>query len=72
MQITNFEDVVAYLAAVEGRITVIHIGENPATERFRQATRYHPRLQIFTVHDSRDIPHIVLGQMERYFSLSSS
>jgi hypothetical protein len=72
MQITNFEEVVAYLSTVEGRITVIHIGENTATERFRQATCDHPRLQIFTLHDRQDIPHIVLGQMGRYFSFSSS
>ncbi len=70
MQITNLEEVVAYLTGVEGRITVIHIGENRATERFRQVTSEHPRLQIFTVLDSQDIPRIILGQVRRYFSLT--
>jgi hypothetical protein len=70
MQITNLEEVIDYLARVEGRITVIHIGENTATEHFRQATRRYARLQIFTVLDSQDIPHIVLGQMRNYFQMS--
>ena len=35
MQLTNLEDVITYLAGIEGRITVIHIGENTATGRFR-------------------------------------
>lgn len=70
MQIANLEEVIDYLAGVEGRITVIHIGENTATDHFRQATRSHPRLQIFTVLDSQDIPHIVLGQMRSYFQMS--
>jgi hypothetical protein len=72
MQITNLEEVIEYLAGVEGRITVIHIGENNATTHFRQATRSHPRLHIFTVQDSQDIPLIVLGQMRSYFSLQKS
>ncbi len=68
MQLTNLDDVVEYLIGVKGRITVIHIGENSATERFRTATREHPRLQIFTVLERQDIPKIVLGQVRRYFS----
>jgi hypothetical protein len=67
MQLTNLEDVMTYLAGVEGRITVIHIGENSATDRFRAATQHHPRLQIFTVLARQDIPQIVLGQVRRYF-----
>jgi hypothetical protein len=71
MQITNLEEVIDYLTGVEGRITVVHIGENTATDRFRQATCSHPRLRIFTVLDSQDIPHIVLGQVRNYFTLAS-
>ena len=56
MQLTNLEDVITYLAGIEGRITVIHIGENTATDRFRAATQHHPRLQIFTVMERQDIP----------------
>jgi hypothetical protein len=67
MQLTNLEDVIDYLTQVEGRITVIHIGENSATDRFRAATRQHPRLHIFTVLERQDIPKIVLGQVRRYF-----
>jgi hypothetical protein len=68
MQITNLEEVIEYLVGVEGRITVIHIGENRSTEHFRRATREHPRLYIFTVHNTQDIPHIVLGQVRSYFT----
>lgn len=67
MQLTNLEDVIEYLNGVDGRITVVHIGENSATDRFRAATRPHPRLQIFTVLARQDIPRIVLGQVRRYF-----
>jgi hypothetical protein len=67
MQITNLEEVIDYLIGVEGRITVIHIGENAATERFRHMTQSHPRLHVFSVQDREDIPTIVLGQVQRYF-----
>jgi hypothetical protein len=69
MQITNLEDVIDYLTEVEGRITVVHIGENRATDHFRQAMRAHPQLHIFTVMDTQDIPHIVLGQVRNYFAV---
>jgi hypothetical protein len=71
MQLANLEEVIDYLVGVEGRITVIHIDENNATAHFRQATHNHPRLRIFTVRDSQDIPHIVLGQVQHYFTLAS-
>jgi hypothetical protein len=67
MQITNLEEVMEYLIGVEGRITVVHIGENAATERFCQETQHLPRLQVFSVQDRQDIPAIVLGQVQRYF-----
>lgn len=70
MQLTNLEEVIDYLIGVEGRTTVIHIGQNAATDRFRHAMRAHPRLHIFAVHDSQDIPHIVLGQVRSYFNAS--
>jgi hypothetical protein len=66
MQLTNLEDVITYLTGLEGRITVIHIGENTATNHFRAATQHHPRLQIFPVMERQDIPKIVLGQVRRY------
>jgi hypothetical protein len=68
MQIANLEEVIDYLLRVEGRITVIHIGANRATEHFRQAMQQHPRLRIFSVEDTQDIPTIVLGQMHHYFA----
>jgi hypothetical protein len=68
MQIANLEEVIDYLMRVEGRITVIHIGANRATEHFRQAMQQHPRLQIFSVTDTQDVPNIVLGQMHYYFA----
>ena len=68
MQIANLEEVIDYLIGVEGRITVIHIGQNRATDHFRQAMRQHPRLQIFSVLEGQDIPNIVLGQMHSYFA----
>ena len=71
MQITNLEEVIGYFTGVDGRITVVHIGENSATERFRQVTRQHPRLRVFTVADRQDIPQIVLGQVQSYFAISS-
>jgi hypothetical protein len=71
MQITNLEEVIDYLIGVDGRITVVHIGENSATDRFRQVTRHHPRLRVFTVQDHQDIPQIVLGQVQSYFAMSS-
>jgi hypothetical protein len=70
MQLANLEEVIDYLVGIEGRITVVHIGENAATDRFRHATRSHPRLQIFTVRERQDIPHIILGQVQSYFSLT--
>jgi hypothetical protein len=71
MQITNLEEVIDYLTGVDGRITVVHIGENSATDRFRHVTRHHPRLRVFTVQDRQDIPKIVLGQVQSYFAMSS-
>jgi hypothetical protein len=71
MQITNLEEVLIYLAGVEGRMTVVHIGENSATDYFRQMTRDHPRLQIFTVQDREDIPRIILGQVQSYFTMNA-
>jgi hypothetical protein len=68
MQLTNLDDVITYLTSVNGRVTVIHIGENSATERFRTATQTQPCLQIFTVRERQDIPRIVLGQVRQYFS----
>jgi hypothetical protein len=68
MQIANLEEVMDYLIGVEGRITVIHIGANRATDHFRRAMQQHPRLYIFQVLDTQDIPHIVLGQMHHYFA----
>jgi hypothetical protein len=68
MQIANLEDVIDYLQGVDGRITVIHIGENRATDHFRRAMQQHPRLYIFQVLDTQDIPNIVLGQMHQYFA----
>jgi hypothetical protein len=67
MQVTNLEEVIEYLTGVGGRITVVHIGENTATEHFRQALRAHPRLQIFSVLERQDIPQIILGQVRRFF-----
>lgn len=67
MQVTNLEEVIEYLTGVGGRITVVHIGENTATEHFRQAMRAHPRLQIFSVLERQDIPQIILGQVRRFF-----
>lgn len=74
MQIANLEEVMSYFAGIEGRITVIHIGENNAIDRFRHVTCHHPRLQMFGVQDRKDIPQIVLGQVKQYFTntLSSS
>jgi hypothetical protein len=68
MQITNLEEVISYLIGIDGRITVIHIGENNAIERFRHVTSHHPRLQMFGVLDRKDIPQIVLGQVKQYFT----
>jgi len=68
MQITNLEEVMNYLIGIDGRITVIHIGENNAIERFRHVTCHHPRLQMFGVLDRKDIPQIVLGQVKQYFT----
>ena len=48
------------LMTVEGRITVIHIGESRTMHRFRQATHNWPNLQVFSVVGGQDIPHIVL------------
>ena len=71
MQIVNLEEVINFFTTVEGRITVIHIGENRAMRRFRQATHERPNLQIFSVVERQDIPRIVLGQMRDYFTFSS-
>jgi hypothetical protein len=71
MQITNLEEVVTYLANLEGRMTVVHIGENAATHRFRRSISDHPQLQVYAVQEREDIPKIVLGQVETYFTLAS-
>jgi hypothetical protein len=68
MQIANLEEVIDFLIGVDGRITVIHIGANHATEHFCRAMQQHPRLYIFQVLDTQDIPNIVLGQMHHYFA----
>ncbi|GIX46276.1 MAG: hypothetical protein KatS3mg131_0487 [Candidatus Tectimicrobiota bacterium] len=70
MQITNLEEVLAYLAGVEGRITVVHLGDNAATERLRHATATHPRLRLFAVTAGADIPAIILGQVRHDFALA--
>ncbi|MGQ4810498.1 hypothetical protein NKDENANG_03969 [Candidatus Entotheonellaceae bacterium PAL068K] len=71
MYITNLEEVIDYLVEMEGRITVIHIGEKDATERWRRVMGNPPRLHIFSVLESHDIPHIVLGQVRQYFGPSN-
>ncbi len=72
MQITNLEEVISYLIGIEGRITVIYIGENNAIDRFRHVTCHHPRLQMYGVRDRKDIPQIVLGQVKQYFTTTLS
>jgi hypothetical protein len=72
MQITNLEEVMSYLIGIDGRMTVIHIGENNAIDRFRHVTCQHPRLQTFGVQDREDIPQIVLGQVKQYFTTAFS
>ncbi|PON10305.1 hypothetical protein C2W62_50785, partial [Candidatus Entotheonella serta] len=54
MQITNLEEVINYLVGIEGRITVIYIGENNAIDRFRHVTCHHPRLQMYGIQDRKD------------------
>lgn len=71
MQITNLEEVIDFFKTLDGRITVVHIGENRAVHRFRQATHNRPDLQIFSVIERQDIPNIVLGQMQGYFTFSA-
>jgi hypothetical protein len=56
------------LQRLPGRITVIHIGENRATDYFRRTVQQHPRLHIFTVQNLQDIPHLVLGQVRQHFA----
>lgn len=72
MQLANLEETMEYLGGVNGRMTIVHIGENPSTQHFRQALSRHPHLDIFTVHDIQDIPRIVLGQVHHYFRLQAS
>ena len=72
MQIANLEEVMSYLIGIDGRMTIIHIGENNAIDRFRYVTCQHPRLQTFGVQDRKDIPQIVLGQVKQYFTTSFS
>ena len=70
MYITNLAEVLDYLGKVQGRITVIHIGDQEATDGVRRMVGKHPRLHIFSLSDAQDIPHIVLGQVRQYFGPS--
>jgi hypothetical protein len=67
MQLANLEETIEYLSTIDGRIAIVHIGDNPSTQRVHRALARHPHLDIFTVHDCQDIPRIVLGQVHHYF-----
>jgi len=64
----HLEDVIDYLAGLDGRITVVHLGENSARASFSSADSAPSTLAIFTVLERQDIPKIVLGQVRHYLS----
>lgn len=64
MQLTNLDDVIDYLRDVDGRTTVIHLGDNRATDRLRHATQ--AQVQVFVVRERQDLLKIVLGQVRQY------
>jgi len=68
MKITNLESLIGFFGQIQNRITAVHIGENPYAVRFQRAVEKKRNISIFTVKRKEDIPHIVLGKINEYFS----
>jgi hypothetical protein len=68
MKITNLESLIGFFGQIQNRITAVHIGENPYAARFQRAVEKKSNISIFTVKRKEDIPHIVLGKINEYFS----
>ncbi|MGQ9647357.1 MAG: hypothetical protein ACUVWO_12565 [Thermodesulfobacteriota bacterium] len=72
MKITNLESLIGFFGQIQNRITAVHIGENPYAARFQRAVEKKRNISIFTVKRKEDIPHIVLGKINEYFSTPSN
>ncbi len=68
MKITNLEALISFFGQIQNRITAVHIGENPYSNRFEKAVEKRKNISIFTVKRKEDIPHIVLGSIREYFN----
>ena len=67
MKITNLEVLIGCFEKIRNRITAVHIGENPYASRFEKAVGNQKNINVFTVKNKEDIPHIVLGKIREYF-----
>ena len=68
MKITNLEALIGFFGQIQNRITAVHIGENPYAARFQRAVEKKRNISIYTVKRKEDIPYIVLGKINEYFS----
>jgi hypothetical protein len=68
MKITNLEALIGFFGQIQNRITAVHIGENPYAARFERAVEKKRNISIYTVKRKEDIPYIVLGKINEYFS----
>jgi hypothetical protein len=68
MKITNLEALISFFGQIQNRITAVHIGENPYASRFQKAVEKRKNINIFSVKRKEDIPYIVLGKINEYFS----
>lgn len=68
MQITNLEKLIDFFNAIENRVTVVHIGDNIYTARFREGVKQKGNISLFPVKEKEDIPKIVLGKVKEYLS----
>jgi hypothetical protein len=68
MQITNLEVLVGYLNGLKNRVTAVHIGDNARVEHFKRSTKLRNNISVYSIKQKEDIPKIVLGKIQEYFS----
>jgi len=68
MQITNLDQTIARLSALNNRVTAVHVGKKPGALRFIKAAKRTANISVFGVEQPADIPRIVLGSVRSYLA----
>jgi len=68
MQITNLQLLIQYFNQCKNRVTAVHVGDNQHVQKFRRSMDLKKNVAIYAVDQKSDIPRIVLGKIQEYFS----